>query len=109
MSDLELPEGLDAYARDIACNEPTEKFYYATKYPPICVYCAKDIEWSEKEYYPQCTDCKQPKIQKIIMMYSYCTVVFYHLLLSFVTMMSLIYFMQHGNGEMFIVVYNTSS
>ncbi|XP_065895962.1 uncharacterized protein [Dysidea avara] len=64
MSDLELPEGLNVYARDIACGEPIEKLYYAAKYPPICVYCAKDIEWNEKEYYPQCADCKQPKIQK---------------------------------------------
>ena len=34
MSDLELPEGLDVYARDIACGEPIEKLYYSAKYPP---------------------------------------------------------------------------
>ena len=65
LKDLELPEGLNISARDIACGEPIEK-YYAAKYPPICVYCAKDVEWREKElYYPWCTDCKsKPKIEK---------------------------------------------
>jgi len=25
--------------------------HYAAKYPLICVHCAKDVEWKEKEYY----------------------------------------------------------
>ena len=30
MSDLELPEELNVYARDIACGERIEKLYYVT-------------------------------------------------------------------------------
>ena len=65
LEDLELPEGLHVYTQNIACGEPIEKLYYCAKYPPICVYCAKDIiEWRVKEYYPQCADCEnKPKIQ----------------------------------------------
>jgi len=40
------------YSRDITCGEPIEKLYYAAKYPPVCVYCTKDIKWNEKDYYP---------------------------------------------------------
>ena len=64
MSELsQTPEGLDVYARNIVCGEPIEKLNYTAKYPPICVYCAKDT-MECKEYYPQCIDGKQPKIQK---------------------------------------------
>ena len=76
-----------------------ENLYYIAKYPPICVYCAKDIEWSEKEYYPQCVDCRQPKIQKSYVLILYCRI-----LPVFVTMMSLTYFIQHDNSEMFTIL-----
>jgi len=48
LTDLELPEGINTYSRDINCGEPIEKLYYAAKYPPICVYCANMLSGRKK-------------------------------------------------------------
>ena len=51
-TDLELPEGINVYSRDITCGEPIEKLYYAAKYPPICVYCARMLSGRRKNTIP---------------------------------------------------------
>ena len=51
-TDLELPEEINVYSRDITCGEPIEKLYYAAKYPPICVYCARMLSGRRKNTIP---------------------------------------------------------
>ena len=58
----------DIHARDLRCNEPVEKLFYAMDYDPICIHCSAEEDLvTAKEYYPICESCNdsgKPRIPK---------------------------------------------
>ena len=68
LQEAEIPSYLKeiVFVRQMSCEEPIEKLYYAAKYTDICIYCASPVPaWSDREeHYPQCVDCTtKPPIQ----------------------------------------------
>ena len=65
LEELELPALLkEVYIRNVNCADPIKKLYYSAGCGPICIYCATDVIAEKSEYYPQCSDCKQPMVKK---------------------------------------------
>lgn len=61
LQDADIPPNLQdvVFVRELSCDEPIEKLYYAAKFADICVHCASPVSsWSDREkYYPQCDGC----------------------------------------------------
>ena len=68
LQDADIPAYLQdvVFVRQLVCEEPIEKLYYAAKFADICIHCASPVAaWSDnEEYYPQCEGCSdKPPIQ----------------------------------------------
>ena len=61
LQDADIPTYLKevVFVRQLSCEEPVEKLYYAAKFADICIHCASPVaSWSDTEkYYPQCEGC----------------------------------------------------
>ena len=68
LDDIDLPNGLDVFVKDVDCGDLIENLYYACQYQPICIYCGEYLENADKGglTYPQCVDCDGPEVAKRI-------------------------------------------
>ena len=65
LDELELPDRLAGICvKDHCCYDMVEKLYYSCGYDPICIYCSSEDVEDSPEFFPQCQECKQPKIKK---------------------------------------------
>ena len=67
LEDLHFDPPLNkVYVRDVCCSGHIEKLYDSAGYEPICIYCACEMDGDAdcSECFPQCSECKQPKIKK---------------------------------------------
>ena len=46
------------------CYDNIEKLYYSTGLEPICIHCGAVCSDDDIFYYPQCSNCKKPKVLK---------------------------------------------
>ena len=61
LQDADIPPNLQdvVFVRELSCDEPIERLYYAAKFADICIHCASPVSsWSDTEKYnPQCDGC----------------------------------------------------
>lgn len=66
LQDLGLNGSLnEVYVQETTCNELIEKLYYSAKYDPICIYCGLLQLFTDQQFYPWCSICKnRDKVKK---------------------------------------------
>ncbi|XP_019855518.1 PREDICTED: uncharacterized protein LOC109584280 [Amphimedon queenslandica] len=64
--EINLPESLNTICiKTHNCHDKIEKLYYSSGFEPICIHCGTVCTANDSLYYPQCSNCRQPKIKKL--------------------------------------------